>query len=98
MTGPPDLVFRTREAKYRKMLSIVEDAAKRRQPVLIEHHVLNAKEDEREAEMIGCAGAADMVTVATDMAGRGTDMRIFGATIRSEAEAGDRVIPAAAAF
>ncbi|NNE34105.1 MAG: hypothetical protein HKN13_02645 [Rhodothermales bacterium] len=40
--------------------------------------VLNAKNDEREAEIIADAGAPDAVTISTNMAGRGTDIRLGG--------------------
>lgn len=40
----------------------------------IPHQVLNAKQDEREAEIIAKAGIHGTVTVATNMAGRGTDI------------------------
>jgi preprotein translocase subunit SecA len=40
----------------------------------IEHVVLNAKQDGEEAQIVGAAGAAGRVTVATNMAGRGTDI------------------------
>ncbi len=42
----------------------------------IPHQVLNAKEDELEAEIISRAGHKGMVTVATNMAGRGTDIKL----------------------
>lgn len=42
----------------------------------IEHNVLNAKEHEREAEVIEGAGQLKAVTVATNMAGRGTDIKL----------------------
>lgn len=40
----------------------------------IKHHVLNAKHHEREAEIIAQAGQRGAVTIATNMAGRGTDI------------------------
>ncbi|SFD42792.1 protein translocase subunit secA [Bacillus sp. OV194] len=42
----------------------------------IPHNVLNAKNHEREAEIIENAGQAGMVTIATNMAGRGTDIKL----------------------
>lgn len=42
------------------------------------HNVLNAKEHEHEAEVIAQAGRAGMITVATNMAGRGTDIMLGG--------------------
>lgn len=44
----------------------------------IEHHILNAKNHEREAEIIAQAGKFGMVTVATNMAGRGVDIVLGG--------------------
>ncbi|MGB0733227.1 MAG: DEAD/DEAH box helicase [Pontibacterium sp.] len=43
---------------------------------LIAHQVLNAKNDEDEAEMVAKAGQVGAVTVATSMAGRGTDIKL----------------------
>ncbi len=40
----------------------------------IAHQVLNAKQHEREAEIVAQAGQPNMVTIATNMAGRGTDI------------------------
>ena len=40
----------------------------------IPHNVLNAKHHEKEAEIIACAGEKGKVTIATNMAGRGTDI------------------------
>jgi preprotein translocase subunit SecA len=40
----------------------------------IPHQILNAKYHEQEAEIVSCAGEIGMVTIATNMAGRGTDI------------------------
>jgi preprotein translocase subunit SecA len=42
----------------------------------IEHNVLNAKQHEREAHIVEEAGAPGAVTIATNMAGRGTDIKL----------------------
>ncbi len=42
----------------------------------IEHQVLNAKLHQREAEIVAFAGKAGTVTIATNMAGRGTDIKL----------------------
>ena len=44
----------------------------------IEHNVLNAKQHEREAEIVAQAGKHGAVTIATNMAGRGTDIMLGG--------------------
>src|SRR5512137_19864 len=44
----------------------------------IPHNVLNAKQHEREAEIVAQAGRKGMVTIATNMAGRGTDIILGG--------------------
>jgi preprotein translocase subunit SecA len=44
----------------------------------IEHKVLNAKFHQQEAEIIAQAGKAGVVTIATNMAGRGTDIKLGG--------------------
>ncbi|WP_151833881.1 preprotein translocase subunit SecA [Acinetobacter ursingii] len=44
----------------------------------IKHEVLNAKQHEREADIIAQAGSPDSVTIATNMAGRGTDIILGG--------------------
>jgi preprotein translocase subunit SecA len=50
--------------------------------------VLNAKNDEREARIIAAAGAPGAVTISTNMAGRGTDIRLGG----PEEEERERVV------
>ncbi|MDA9643109.1 preprotein translocase subunit SecA [bacterium] len=50
----------------------------------IEHSVLNAKYHEKEAEIIAQAGNFGKVTIATNMAGRGTDIQLGGANNSNE--------------
>ncbi|MGX6568820.1 preprotein translocase subunit SecA, partial [Cupriavidus necator] len=42
------------------------------------HQVLNAKQHAREAEIVAQAGRPKMITIATNMAGRGTDIVLGG--------------------
>jgi len=42
----------------------------------VKHHVLNAKNHEKEAEIVAQAGQAGQVTISTNMAGRGTDIKL----------------------
>ncbi|MEQ8215855.1 MAG: preprotein translocase subunit SecA, partial [Smithellaceae bacterium] len=42
----------------------------------IKHYVLNAKNHEKEAEIVAQAGQSGMVTISTNMAGRGTDIKL----------------------
>jgi len=51
----------------------------------IKHEVLNAKQHEREAEIVAQAGRPAAVTIATNMAGRGTDI-VLGGNLESELE------------
>jgi preprotein translocase subunit SecA len=67
----------------------------------VKHEVLNAKYHEREAEIIAQAGKFGSVTIATNMAGRGTDILLggnpeFGAIARMRAEgvAHERIVAA----
>jgi preprotein translocase subunit SecA len=52
----------------------------------IPHRVLNARNDEQEAAVIAEAGSRAAVTLSTNMAGRGTDIRLGGASERERAE------------
>ncbi len=52
----------------------------------IEHSVLNAKFHEKEAEIVAHAGAPGTVTIATNMAGRGTDI-VLGGNLQVELDA-----------
>jgi len=55
-----------------------EELSDRLQLAGIQHSVLNARNDEAEAEIIAQAGAPGAVTVSTNMAGRGTDILLGG--------------------
>ena len=92
----PDVIYKTKRAKYRAVANDVEAIHKKGQPVLIgttsitqseelsrilsqrniPHNVLNAKFHEQEAEIIADAGQKSAVTIATNMAGRGTDIKL----------------------
>ncbi len=63
----------------------------------IPHQVLNARYHEKEAQIIAQAGRLGAVTIATNMAGRGTDIQLGGnAEMRIRQELGDDPDPAAA--
>ena len=51
----------------------------------LEHQVLNAKQHEKEAHIISQAGQPGMITIATNMAGRGTDI-VLGGNIEAQIE------------
>jgi len=66
-----------------------EELSQRFTQAKIEHKVLNAKFHEQEAEIIAQAGRPGVVTIATNMAGRGTDI-VLGGNLEAElAAAGD---------
>ena len=93
-----NLVYPDQKAKYRAVVSEVEERSRKGQPVLlgttdidkseliskmlkgrgVQHEVLNAKQHEREASIVAQAGRPGAVTVATNMAGRGTDIVLGG--------------------
>ena len=70
-TGQPVLIGTTSIEKSEKLSSLLLRAG-------IKHEVLNAKNHAREAYIIGEAGAEGSVTIATNMAGRGTDIKLGG--------------------
>ena len=55
-----------------------ELVAERLKKIGVPHNVLNAKYHEREAEIVALAGRKGAVTIATNMAGRGTDILLGG--------------------
>jgi preprotein translocase subunit SecA len=58
----------------------------------IEHQVLNAKQHEREAHIVAQAGRPGSVTIATNMAGRGTDI-VLGGNLEAELHALENPTP-----
>ncbi|MDS4040651.1 MAG: preprotein translocase subunit SecA [Candidatus Competibacter sp.] len=79
--GQPTLVGTT-SIEVSELLSNLLDKDK------IPHQVLNAKQHEREAEIIAQAGRPGTVTIATNMAGRGTDI-VLGGNLQAELKALD---------
>ena len=93
-TDYPDVIYKTKAAKYRAVVKEIVELHKAGQPVLvgttsitqsedlsallkkqgIPHNVLNAKYHEKEAMIVADAGQPGQVTIATNMAGRGTDI------------------------
>ncbi len=69
--GQPVLVGTTSIENSELLSSILAKAS-------LEHNVLNAKQHAREAEIIAQAGRPKMITIATNMAGRGTDIVLGG--------------------
>jgi preprotein translocase subunit SecA len=70
-TGQPVLVGTTSIEKSERLSELLKKKN-------IKHVVLNAKYHEREAEIVSQAGRRGMVTIATNMAGRGTDILLGG--------------------
>ena len=70
-TGRPILVGTTSIEKNEKLSTLLKRKG-------IPHQVLNAKQHEREAEIVAQAGRFKAVTIATNMAGRGTDILLGG--------------------
>jgi len=79
--GQPVLVGTT-SIEVSELLSGVLKKAK------VSHEVLNAKQHEREADIVAQAGRPGAVTIATNMAGRGTDI-VLGGNPETELEAAD---------
>jgi preprotein translocase subunit SecA len=91
-----DIVYKTEEMKFAKIVERIKEANAIGQPVLVgtiaiekseylaallersgvPHQVLNAKQHEKEANIIVSAGMKGAVTIATNMAGRGTDIKL----------------------
>ena len=69
--GQPVLVGTTSIEKSEKISNYLNDKK-------IKHNVLNAKQHEMEAKIIAEAGKTGAVTIATNMAGRGTDIKLGG--------------------
>ena len=59
-------------------IDISESVSKKLQTRGIKHTILNAKNHEKEAEIIAMAGQKSAVTISTNMAGRGTDIKLGG--------------------
>ena len=91
-----DLIYSTKNEKYKAIISEIKERHKTGQPVLVgtiaietseiissllkkeglKHEILNAKNHAREAEIIAKAGEKGSITIATNMAGRGTDIKL----------------------
>ncbi len=70
-TGQPILVGTTSIEKSEMLSQMLTKAG-------IKHNVLNARQHEQEAQIVGDAGKIGAVTIATNMAGRGTDIQLGG--------------------
>lgn len=94
----PDFIFFNKEEQEHAILSCIQSAHSKGQPVLIgtqsvqesehfsalltqlglNHSVLNARNDEDEGSIIAEAGKPYQITISTNMAGRGVDIRLGG--------------------
>lgn len=92
----PDIIYKTRNEKYRAVIDGIEHWHKTGRPILvgttsvevsetlsrmlrrkgINHNVLNAKHHQKESEIVREGGQLHKVTIATNMAGRGTDIKL----------------------
>ena len=86
--------LKDKEAELKKELedraAYLDDLGKKKTPV--PHNVLNARYHEQEAEIVANAGAPGAVTIATNMAGRGTDIQLGGSVdkiVMDQLEEGD---------
>lgn len=92
----PDVIFKTKEAKYKAIVDEIDKMHEEERPVLVgtnsiekseklsgmlkkrdlKHEVLNAKYHQKEASIIQDSGQKNAITIATNMAGRGTDIKL----------------------
>lgn len=97
-TDHDDEIYRTAAEKTTAVITLIQEAQSRGQPVLVGttsieksealsdalkkkkiiHNVLNARYHEQEASIVGQAGVPGAITIATNMAGRGTDIQLGG--------------------
>ncbi len=100
----PDVVFRTKKAKYQAIVKEILKWHKLGRPILvgttsvqaseeldrllrptgIRYSILNAKNHEAESQIIARAGEPGVVTIATNMAGRGTDIKLGKGVVKGE--------------
>ncbi|MCL6466387.1 MAG: SEC-C domain-containing protein, partial [candidate division WOR-3 bacterium] len=100
----PDVVLRTKKAKYRAVVNEIVKWHKLGRPILvgttsvqaseeldrmlrptgIRYSILNAKNHEAESQIIARAGEPGAVTIATNMAGRGTDIKLGKGVVKGE--------------
>ncbi len=100
----PDVVFRTKKAKYQAIVKEILKWHKLDRPILvgttsvqaseeldrllrptgIRYSILNAKNHEAESQIIAHAGEPGAVTIATNMAGRGTDIKLGKGVVKGE--------------